>query len=73
MPPWVWMFSFDGEVVGLGRRDPRRRRGQRQLGAAVGQHPGAVVGVGARQLELDVQSASLCLIAWYEPMARPKA
>ena len=61
MPPWVWMFSFDGEVVGLGRGDPRRRRRQRQVGAAVGQHHGAVIGVGARQLELDVAVGELVL------------
>ena len=50
-----------GKVVGVGRRDARRRRGQRQVGAAVGQHHGAVVGVGARQLELDVAVGELVL------------
>ena len=50
-----------GEVVGLGRGDARRGSGQRQVGAALGQHHGAVVGIRARQLELHVAVGELVL------------
>ena len=50
-----------GEVVGLRGRDARSGGGQRQIGAAVGEHHRAVVGVGARQLELHVAVGELVL------------
>ena len=48
-------------VEGLRRGDARRRGGERQLARAGRQRPGAVIGVGARQLVADIHVGELVL------------